>query len=103
MFPADEPVYCFTAVFAPVSLNTTVYHHWYFRARHDRPFTHADRIPVRISGGREGGYRAYTFKQRLDSGEWRVDVESEDGRVIGRVAVTVEQDREAVPLATIFY
>jgi hypothetical protein len=30
-FPSDEPVYCFTAVFAPVSLNATVYHHWYFR------------------------------------------------------------------------
>ncbi|HMU54468.1 MAG TPA: DUF2914 domain-containing protein [Nitrospira sp.] len=103
VFPADEPVYCFTAVFAPVSLNTTVYHHWYVRTHRDRPFAHADRIPVRISGGREGGYRAYTFKQRLDPGEWRVDVESEDGRIIGRVSVTVEQDRAAVPLATIFY
>lgn len=27
---ADEPIYCFTAVvFAPVTLKTTVYHHWY--------------------------------------------------------------------------
>ncbi|MDF0645378.1 MAG: DUF2914 domain-containing protein [Nitrospira sp.] len=103
VFPANEPVYCFTAVFAPVALNTTVYHHWYFRSQRDKPFTHADRIPVRISGGREGGYRAYTFKQRLDPGDWRVDVESEDGRIIGRVAVTVEQGDDAVPLATTVY
>ena len=103
-FPANEPIYCFTAVFAPVALNTTVYHHWYFRPHADKPFTHADKIPLKISGGREGGYRAYTFKQRLDSGDWRVDVEAEDGRIIGRVSVKVEERGEVQPaLTTLFY
>ena len=55
IFPANEPIYCFTAVFAPVDLNTTIYHHWYFRQNSDKPFTHADRIAIKISGGREGG------------------------------------------------
>jgi hypothetical protein len=36
-YPADEPIYCFTAVFAPVALNTTVYHHWYFRTNSGNP------------------------------------------------------------------
>ncbi|NJL16539.1 MAG: DUF2914 domain-containing protein [Nitrospira sp.] len=81
-FPADEPIYCFTAVFAPVDLNTTIYHHWYYRPNDSRPFTHADKIPLKISGGREGGYRAYSFKQGLDPGDWRVDVEAEDGRIM---------------------
>ncbi|MBH0195012.1 MAG: DUF2914 domain-containing protein [Nitrospira sp.] len=103
-FPADEPIYCFTAVFAPVDLDTTVYHHWYFRANGSRPFAHADKIPIKISGGREGGYRAYTFKQRLSPGDWRVDVETEDGRIIGRVSVEVEQQDEARPtLTTVSY
>ena len=99
-FPADEPIYCFTAVFAPVDLNTTVYHHWYYRSTSSRPFTHADRIPLKISGGRAGGYRAYSFKQRLDPGDWRVDVETEDGRVIGRVSVRVEAQDGARPVLT---
>nr|WP_087476426.1 DUF2914 domain-containing protein [Nitrospira cf. moscoviensis SBR1015] len=99
-FPADEPIYCFTAVFAPVDLDTTVYHHWYFRANGSRPFAHADKIPIKISGGREGGYRAYTFKQRLSPGDWRVDVETEDGRIIGRVSVEVEKLDEARPVLT---
>ena len=99
-FPADEPIYCFSAVFAPVDLNTTIYHHWYFRTNSSRPFTHADRIPLKISGGRAGGYRAYSFKQRLDPGDWRVDVETEDGRIIGRIAVTVEAQDEARPILT---
>lgn len=98
-FPADEPIYCFTAVFAPVALNTTVYHHWYFRTNSSRPFVHADKIPIKIAGGREGGYRAYTFKQRLDPGDWRVDVETEDGRVVGQVSVEVAErgEPEAAP------
>ena len=99
VIPADEPVYCFTAVFAPVALKTTVYHHWYYRPDAGQPFTHADRIPLKISGGREGGYRAYTFKQGLDPGDWRVDVEAEDGRVIGRVAVKVLQQSAVGPLS----
>jgi hypothetical protein len=103
-FPADEPIYCFTAVFAPVDLNTTIYHHWYFRTSNGKPFTHADRIPIKINGGREGGYRAYTFKQRLDPGDWRVDVETEDGRIIGRVSVRVEEQGEVQPsLRTVLY
>jgi hypothetical protein len=104
IFPAGEPVYCFTAVFAPVALKATVYHHWYVRQSREKPFTHADRIPLRISGGRDGGFRAYTFKQRLDPGDWRVDVETEDGRVIGRVSVRVQTNDEAQPhLTTIAY
>jgi hypothetical protein len=103
-YPTNEPVYCFTAVFAPVALKTTVYHHWYFRRDSNKPFTHADKIPLQISGGREGGYRAYTFKQRLDPGDWRVDVEAEDGRIIGRVSVTVEEQGETQPqLRTLSY
>jgi hypothetical protein len=65
---------------------------------------HADRIPIKISGGREGGYRAYSFKQGLGPGDWRVDVEAEDGRIIGRVAVTVTSQAEEQPrLATVAY
>ena len=103
IFPANEPIYCFTAVFAPVALNTTVYHHWYVRSNGGKRFVHADRIPVKISGGREGGYRAYTFKQRLDPGDWLVDVESEDGRIIGRVSVKVKDQGEHQPALTTLY
>ena len=99
-YPSNTPIYCFTAVFAPVDLNTTIYHHWYFRPNSERPFMHADRIPIKISGGREGGYRAYSFKQRLDPGDWLVDVESQDGRIIGRVSVMVVEQGETQPTLT---
>jgi hypothetical protein len=90
-------------VFAPVRLETTIFHHWYHRPDKGGPFSPADRIPIRIQGGREGGYRAYTFKQGLSAGDWRVDVETEDGRVLGRVRFTVENDLPAQSLSTILY
>ena len=103
-FPSNTPIYCFTAVFAPVDLNTTIHHHWYYRPNSNRSFSHADKIPLKISGGREGGYRAYSFKQGLDVGEWRVDVEAKDGRILGRVYVDVIDQGDAQPtLATISY
>jgi hypothetical protein len=87
-----------------VALNTTIYHHWYHRLDNTKGFTHADKIPIKISGGREGGYRAYTFKQRLDPGDWRVDVETEDGRIVGRVSVkVVEQVGVAERIRTVLY
>ena len=109
-FHGDGPAYCFTAVFAPVDLKTTVYHRWQYRTA--RPgksveageFSTTDRIPIRISGGRDGGYRGYTIKQHVPPGDWRVDVETEDGRVIGRVRFQVEAGTEHVSnLHTISY
>ena len=95
-FHGEGPAYCFTAVFAPVDLKTTIYHRWQYRMATPGQlsgkgeFSTADRIPIRISGGREGGYRGYTIKQHVPPGERRVDVETEDGRVIGRVRFQVE-------------
>lgn len=102
-FPADEPIYCFTAVFAPVKLKTVIYHHWYVRLDQEPSFVHADRIPISIEGGREGGYRAYSFKQGLAPGRWRVDVETADGRVLGRVQFTVQDDLTPQTLTAILY
>ncbi|MBS0150018.1 MAG: DUF2914 domain-containing protein [Nitrospira sp.] len=104
IYPSDHPIYCFTAVFAPVDLNTTIYHHWYYRPNSSRPFVHADKIPINISGGREGGYRAYSSKQGLDAGEWRVDVEAKDGRIIGRVSVDVAaREDQSATMDTLLY
>jgi hypothetical protein len=51
-----------------------------------------DRIPISITGGREKGYRWYTTKRRVQPGEWRVNVETEDGRVLGRITFVAEEN-----------
>ena len=87
----DAPVYCFSSVFAPVTLQTTIYHHWQWRPFNEYDsFKTTDRIPITITGGREMGYRLYTMKHRVQPGEWRVNVETEDERILGRMTFTVE-------------
>jgi hypothetical protein len=44
-----------------------------------------------VSGGREGGYRGSTVKQRVAPGDWRVDLETAHGQIIGRVSFRVEE------------
>ncbi|NJN70638.1 MAG: DUF2914 domain-containing protein, partial [Nitrospira sp.] len=104
-FPADEPIYCFTAVFAPVDLNTTIYHHWYFRPNDARPVHACGSNPNQdFWWGAKAAIAPIASSRGLDSGDWRVDVEAEDGRIIGRVAVTVmSQTEEQQRLTTVSY
>ncbi|HZC68643.1 MAG TPA: DUF2914 domain-containing protein [Nitrospirales bacterium] len=96
-FHGAGPSYCFTAVFAPVALHTTIFHRWQYRAHPGRDFSTTDRIAIAIAGGREKGYRGYTVKRRVMPGEWRVDVETADGRVVGRVSFRVEEQGDETP------
>jgi len=89
----EDPVYCFSSVFAPVTLQTTIYHHWQWRPFDEREyFKTTDRIPIIITGGREKGYRLYTTKHRVQPGEWRVNVETEDGRILGRMTFFAQEN-----------
>jgi hypothetical protein len=105
-FRGAGPAHCFTAVFAPVALKTTVVHHWQHRqeGKPDAAFVTTDRIPLPIAGGREGGYRGVTAKGRLEPGDWRVDVETGEGRIIGRIVFRVEAATGPLgPLKTLTY
>ena len=95
-FRGEGPASCFTAVFAPVSLRTTIVHHWQYRPP-GHSYSTTDRLAIAIAGGREGGYRGVTVKQRLAPGDWRVDVETADGRIIGRISFSVEAQEETAP------
>ncbi len=84
-----KPVSLYTAVFAPVKLLTKITHRWQLfdpQARHWRTLS---TVTFPISGGREGGYRAYSIKRKPMPGNWRVDVLTEDGRLVGRFRFVV--------------
>jgi hypothetical protein len=105
-FRGQEGVHCFTAIFAPVDLRAEIYHHWEHRAAEGPNagrFVTTDRIPLAIVGGRDGGYRAFTAKERVAPGDWRVNAETKQGRIIGRVSFRVEVATEPLAFKTIFY
>ena len=88
-YQPGDTVFCFTAVFAPTLLNTKIYHHWqYWDARQERWVT-TDRRGFALTGGREKGYRGYTYKRHIRPGRWRVDVENQMGQVVGRIPFEV--------------
>jgi hypothetical protein len=94
-----EPVYVYTAIFAPAHLGTTVVHRWerYDAASHTWATDHTVSFP--ISGGRQGGYRGYSLDVDPAPGLWRVSVETAAGAIIGRGYLTIV--RVSAPVATV--
>lgn len=78
-----EPIYFYSAVFSPTSLNTDIIHEWQMYDGR-RGWVTADRIPLTVRGGRDGGYRTYSAKSGLRPGAWRVNVEIPTGAIVGR-------------------
>ena len=86
--PGDK-VYVFFRVFSPSRFADQVQMRWYWKDP-ARGWTPHDSIPIRIVGGREQGFRGYGVKSNYQPGEWKVQVETTDGREIGRVYFDLE-------------
>lgn len=85
-----EKVYCFTSVFIPNGIATTIRHRWELYDEKNGEWVTTGVIPFRIEGGRQTGYRGLTWKQNLVPGLWRVTAEAESGAAIGIVEFRVE-------------
>jgi Protein of unknown function (DUF2914) len=81
--PGDK-VYVFFRIFSPARFSDEVRMRWYWKDP-ARGWTQHDEIPIRIVGGREQGFRGYGVKSKYQPGEWKVQVETADGREIGRM------------------
>ncbi|MSR70563.1 DUF2914 domain-containing protein [Candidatus Kaiserbacteria bacterium] len=79
---------CFSAVFAPADLATPIYHVWEYKNAGGE-WEQRSRVSFPIQGGREDGYRGFSIKSALVPGEWRCDVETASGALIGRIGFTV--------------
>jgi hypothetical protein len=80
--PGDR-VYVFFRVFSPASFADEVSMRWFHREKHG--WALQDTIPIKIVGGRAQGFRGYGFKSKYQPGAWKVQIETTDGREIGRV------------------
>ena len=91
-----DTVFCFAAVFAPTALETPIIHHWQVFDPEENRWQTTDRIQYIVTGGRYGGYRGYTYKRRTWDGRWRVDVETPDGLLLGRIPFRLETTTDSV-------
>jgi len=88
---AGEPMYFYSAVFAPTKITMPIFHEWQYFDEARGEWTTKSRIGFQISGGRDGGYRGYTVKESWRAGRWRVNVVTERGQVLGRVSFRIEK------------
>jgi hypothetical protein len=84
-----ESAFCFSSVFAPTGLSTAVYHRWEEYDSQSGQWQTMSRVAFNISGGRQEGYRGWTMKANLAPGQWRCNVETASGALIGRVSFSV--------------
>jgi len=81
----NEPVYVWSSVFAPTKLAVPIFHVWSYFDEIDRVWVTTDRLEFLVVGGREEGYRGYSFKQSVFPARWRVVVETARKERVGQV------------------
>jgi hypothetical protein len=89
-----EKVYCVSAIFAPAGLKTKLYHRWQYLDP-NKGWQSTERIGFDLNGGRNNGFRGYTFKQNVQYGHWRVVVETEHERTIAVEEFFLKSDDHA--------
>ena len=85
-----EKLYLYSAIFAPSRFSTTIEHHWEWYDPAIRNWRVQQTVRFNIVGGREDGYRAYSFHSAPRAGTWRVNIVTPDGRSIGQVRFAVQ-------------
>jgi hypothetical protein len=81
--PGDR-IYVFFRIFSPARFSDQVLMRWYWKDT-SGGWKLQDSIPIKIVGGREQGFRGYGTKNNYQPGDWKLQVETTDGREIGRV------------------
>jgi hypothetical protein len=87
---SGQKIYFFSAVFAPIKIQTEIVHHWEFYDPEKREWKTIAKIPISLRGGRDDGYRSYSNLSGVRSGKWRVIVETKNGQVVGAHNFVVE-------------
>ncbi len=87
----DDKIFCFARIFSPTNFKDQLVVRWLLKDP-KRGWETQDAIPLPITGGREQGYRGYTVKNHYSPGTWRCQVETSDGREIGRLTFKITPD-----------
>lgn len=88
----DDRIYGYARIFSPTNFADEVFIRWLYETSPDEWIT-SDLIRINITGGRQEGFRGYTYKENYDTGQWQMRVETQDGRELGRIYFEVREDR----------
>ncbi len=80
---AGERVYVESSVFAPVAFKTDIVHEWRHFDDAKNAWVLVSSIQFPVTGGRDSGFRGYSYKDNLMAGLWRVDIKTPNGQKLG--------------------
>ncbi|MFH1036659.1 MAG: DUF2914 domain-containing protein, partial [Patescibacteria group bacterium] len=95
-------VYSYSAIFSPADLDVTILHKWSYFDETKGDWTEIARIPLNIIGGRDKGYRGYSYIINPAAGKWRVDIITGRGQVLGRRNFNVVEVESSPDIETEF-
>ncbi|PQJ82477.1 DUF2914 domain-containing protein [Polaribacter glomeratus] len=90
---SNKPVYVFTSIFAPTDLKKKIYHQWKWYNNELETWENSDKIGFEIIGGRDNGYRGYSYKENVKDGEWKVEVITDEDLVLGVVDFNISTQK----------
>jgi len=96
-----NPLYLYSAVFAPTRIDTSIVHDWQYYSETKGKWISSAKVTYPIFGGADGGYRGYSEKISLTPGKWRVNVATEQGQILGRVRFEIVSVSAPVSLKSI--
>ncbi len=87
---SGDPVYIYSAVFAPTNFDASVVHVWQVYDPDNNSWVDTARIQFPIVGGQDYGYRGYSLKNNVTPGLWRVNIETVRGQIIGTIKFNIQ-------------
>lgn len=81
--PGDV-IYYYAQVYSPARFSDEIFIQWSFKETNGKWYT-ADRVPMKILGGRQKGFRGYANKSNYKPGEWRIQLLTSNSQEISRL------------------
>ncbi|MGO3262861.1 MAG: DUF2914 domain-containing protein [Mesonia sp.] len=78
-----EKVFVFASIFAPTEIKKSIFHRWKYLNKSTDEWEVVDNIGYEITGGRDAGFRGFTYKDNIKPGLWKVDVTTKEGLILG--------------------
>ncbi|WP_300020805.1 DUF2914 domain-containing protein [uncultured Maribacter sp.] len=89
-YSPEQRVYIFSSIFAPTDLKKSIFHRWRRYNDKTKEWVTVEDIGYDITGGRDGGFRGYTYKTNISAGDWEVQVLTEEEQVLGVISFTIK-------------
>jgi hypothetical protein len=87
----NTAVYYFSSVGAPAEVSAPLTHVWEYYDEATRTWVMTTTIAFDMKGGRGEGYRAYSKKENVFPGMWRVTVKVDENRIVGRIRFYIKE------------